>query len=309
MYVEKRKSGKGVKFYLVYSYREHGKVQKIRKYLGKNLSKEELRTEKLRAEKELKSVLQDLKTDVFDFSLTKNQVKKINDYEKELKIVHLDRIDWKRFTEEFVYNTNAIEGSTIQLNEVKELLENKKKPEDSEEIETKNVAKAVDFIRETKEELSLELIRKIHRICFTGSKSFAGIFRTVEVVVANGTGKILHMGVPARKLKLYLKDLIEWYQLNKEKFKPLALAAIIHNQFEHIHPFQDGNGRAGRLLLNYILLKNKYPPLNIMLNDRRQYYHVLQEYSKKKDMKPTIKFLIKQYKKTLNKVPTKKDKK
>ncbi|MFH1211440.1 MAG: Fic family protein, partial [Candidatus Woesearchaeota archaeon] len=80
---------------------------------------------------------------------------------------------------------------------------------------------------------------------------------------------------------------------------------IIHNQFEHIHPFQDGNGRVGRLLLNFILLKSKYPPINISIEDRAEYYNSLQEYSKRHDLRPTIKFLIKQYRKTLKKVTTK----
>ena len=80
----------------------------------------------------------------------------------------------------------------------------------------------------------------------------------------------------------------------------------MHNQFEHIHPFQDGNGRVGRLLLNFILLKKNYPPINIMLEDRLEYYQTLQKYSKNEDIKSTLKFLIKQYKKTLKEVATKK---
>lgn len=86
----------------------------------------------------------------------------------------------------------------------------------------------------------------------------------------------------------------------------MVLAAILHNQFERIHPFKDGNGRVGRLLLNFILLKNNYPPINILLEDRAEYYKTLQEYSNKDELKPTLEFLISQYKKTLKKVSTKK---
>ena len=91
-----------------------------------------------------------------------------------------------------------------------------------------------------------------------------------------------------------------WFFLKPYKlcvFGLLVLAAIIHNQFEHIHPFQDGNGRVGRLLLNYVLLQNRYPPINILLEDRLQYYKTLQEYSKNQNLKPTIKFLVEQYNK------------
>ena len=85
----------------------------------------------------------------------------------------------------------------------------------------------------------------------------------------------------------------------------MVLAAIMHNQFEYIHPFQDGNGRVGRLLLNFVLLKNKYPPIDISLEDRAEYYLTLQEYQKNRNLKPTVEFLVKQYKKTLSKVTTK----
>src|SRR3989344_5350174 len=65
--------------------------------------------------------------------------------------------------------------------------------------------------------------------------------------------------------------LLRWYDDNKAKFHPLALASIFHHKFEKIHPFMDGNGRTGRMLLNYILLRNDYPPLVIKTRDRRNY--------------------------------------
>jgi Fic family protein len=307
MFIEKRRVGKSIKNYLVYSYREKGKVKKIRHYLGLNLTKEELQKAKEEAEQQIKKELEELRTEIFNFSLTKNQLAKLNKYDRQIKVHHLQGFDWKTFTEQFTYNTNAIEGSSVQLNEVPEILK-KEKAKDSEELETKGVAKAVDLIRSTKEELSLDLIRKLHKLCFEGSKHFAGQFRNVEVVIRNGKGNVIHAGAPVSKLNDALKDLVVWYKKNKKKFKPLVLAAIIHNQFEHIHPFQDGNGRVGRLLLNFVLLKNKHPPINISLEDRAEYYYSLQEYSKNHNLRPTILFLIKQYKKTLKQVTTKKHK-
>ena len=115
----------------------------------------------------------------------------------------------------------------------------------------------------------------------------------------------MHRGVSVPQLHSALEDMVSWYKKNKKKFKPLVLAAIIHNQFEYIHPFRDGNGRVGRLLLNFVLLKYKYPPLNIDLEDRLEYYNVLQEYQKNKNLKPTVEFLVRQYKETLRKVTTK----
>jgi Fic family protein len=308
MFIEKRKSGKSIKYYLVHSYREKSKVKKIRKYLGKDLSKEELKNKKKEVKNHIEKLLEELKIKIFDFKLTKNQIKKLNKSSEGFKISHLRKIDWKKFEENFVYNTNAIEGSTVQLDEVKDILENKKVPKDMEELETKGVAKAIEYVRKTKEDLSLNLIKKLHKICFKDSKSFAGKFRDVEVVIRNSRGEVVHRGVSVKELRKSLDDLISWYKRNKNIFKPLVLAAIIHNQFEDIHPFQDGNGRVGRLLLNLILIKNDYPPINIELEDRREYYVTLNKYSQNNELKPTLKFLMKQYNKTLRKVTTKKKK-
>jgi len=305
MYVEKRIIGKTIKYYLVHSYRDKTQVKKIRKYLGQNLSPEELKRSKLKAQEHILQLLEEINTKVFLFTLTRKQVERLNQYNDEIKIIHLDLKAWEKFTEEFVYNTNAIEGSTIKREDVPIIL-HKEQLRNAEELETKGVAKTVNYIRSTKKDLSLDFIKKLHKICFQGSKNFAGKLRNIEVVIRNPQGEILHRGVPVSKLRISLNDMIQWYKENKNKFKPLILAAIIHNQFEYIHPFQDGNGRVGRLLLNFILLKNKYPPINITLEDRAEYYRTLQEYQNRHDLKPTAKFLIKQYKKTLKKVSTKK---
>ena len=302
MYIEKRKTGNKLKYYLVHSYREKNKVKKIRKYLGQDLKKQELEEARNRAKQRILELLRELSTEVFLFTLTKKQIEKLNNY--KIKIMHFDQKEWQRFTEEFVYNTNAIEGPTVQRDEVSEIL-HRRKPLGAEELETKGVAKAVECIKNAKEDLSVELMQKLHKTCFEGSKSFAGKIRNVEVVVRNSKGGILHQGMPVSKLHLALKDMIIWYNKNKSKFKPLVLAAIIHNQFEYIHPFQDGNGRVGRLLLNFILLKKKYPPISITLEDRAEYYATLQEYQKNQNLKPAVEFLVKQYRKTLRKVTTK----
>lgn len=300
MYIEKRQSEKNIKYYLVHSYRDDNKIKKIRKYLGQNLSEKEIQTAKKYAENEITKQIEILETKVFLFTITKKQVEQINKYNDKILISHLDPKDWEKFTEEFTYNTNAIEGSTVKRDEVPSILY-KKRTDNPEEIETKGVANAIKFIKDNNSDISLDYIKQLHKICFLNSKSFAGKFRDVEVVIKDSSGNIIHTGFPTHKLDYALRDMILWYKENKKTFKPLVLAAIMHNQFEHIHPFQDGNGRVGRLLLNQILIKYKYPPINIFLEDRYEYYETLREYSENKDIKPTLKFLIKQYKKTLKK--------
>ena len=88
---------------------------------------------------------------------------------------------------------------------------------------------------------------------------------------------------------------MEWYENNKNKYPGLVLGAVIHNQFENIHPFRDGNGRVGRILLNSILIKHNLPPINIDFKNRLEYYSSLQAYEKNHDLKPTIKLFMKEY--------------
>ena len=303
MYIEKRKSGNSIKYYLVHSYRDKNSVQKIRKYLGSNLSKDEINKRKKEAKEKILNIFKEVSTEVFLFRLTKNQIEKLNKYNDKISILHFDKSEWQKFTEEFVYNTNAIEGSSVEKSEVPDILEGHAKNKDEEE--TKGVADAVEFIRTTSEDLSLNLILRLHELCFLKSKHFAGKLRNVEVVISNSSGEIIHQGIPAKEVKSALLEMVDWYKKNKDKFKPLVLSVLIHNQFEYIHPFQDGNGTVGRLLLNYILIRNNYPPVNINLEDRQEYYKCLRDYDLIQDVKPMLRFIINQYKKTLKKVTTK----
>ena len=308
MHIEKRKSEKGIKYYLAYSYREGSKVHKFRKYLGKDLTKERLEERRKIAEKLILEEIHKYKIikDPLSFELSEKEIEEIKKIEREIpiKISHLSEEDWRNFSEIFTYNTNVIEGSNLNQKEVRELLEKDKWPNKSKEdiAEAYGVDEAIRFIRTTKEHISIPIIKRLHKIVFKNSKPFAGKFRKKgeEVVVINSEGKIVHEGAPSSRINYLLKELISWYNKNKTKYPALVLGSVVHNQFENIHPFRDGNGRIGRLLLNNILIKHGLPPINIDLKNRAEYYRTLKDYSLKKDIKPTIKLFIKEYK-NLNK--------
>lgn len=298
MHIERRKQGQNTKYYLTHSYRVGKKTKKIRHYLGLNLTDEEIEERREDAEREIEEQIQ-AKTDLLKFSLTKKEIEKLSEYDREIEVVHLDVDGWKAFTEKFVFNTNAIEGSTVSPEGVHKLLSHNETATNSDEIEALNVAEAVEFIQDTDEELSVDLIKELHRICFDGSKSFAGKLRNVEVVIRNAYGEIVHQGIPKEEIGNELEELSKWYRENETDLKPLVLAALVHNQFEYIHPFEDGNGRVGRLLLNYVLLRHDYPPINILFEDRGRYYYCLQQYSSENRLEDTLKFLVEQYQKGL----------
>ena len=130
MHIEKRKEGKAVKYYLAHSYREGDEVHKFRKYLGQDLKRELLDERRAIAEK---LILEEIHkytiiNDPLQIELSKEEIDSIKQLEKQipLKIEHLAEKEWKLFSEIFTYNTNAIEGSKLNIKEVKDLLENDK---------------------------------------------------------------------------------------------------------------------------------------------------------------------------------------
>ncbi|MFH1664154.1 MAG: Fic family protein [archaeon] len=305
MFVEVRETGGKKKYYLVHSFRHGKKVRKIRRYLGLNLSKEKLVELRKIAERQLAQRVNAFKkiSDPLLEVLSEEEMQKIKELQenRQFKVFHLSEEEWKRFSEVFAYNTNAIEGSELNQKEVKEILEKDKWPKDKskEDIsEAYGVKEAIQLIRETKEHISVELLRKIHKTVFENSKPFAGQFRQsgIEVVVRNGLGQIVHEGAPSEKVQELLKELVKWYNAHKKKYPPILLAGVVHNQFENIHPFQDGNGRVGRILLNNILIKHGLPPVNIGVRNRKKYYQSLQEYENNHDIRPTIELLLDEYK-------------
>jgi Fic family protein len=304
VHLEVREKLGSKKYYLAHSFRDGGRVRKVRVFLGTDLSADGLASIRKNAEAELKRRIAEAKAihDPFLTVLSSFELKELATLEArgELHVHHLSETDWTKFKEAFTYDTNAIEGSFVEVKEVKDILQNKGWPEDKskEDIaETYGVAEGVEYIRRTDEHISLKLIKKLHQIVFKNSKPFAGKFRAkgVEVIVADAYGNIVHQGAPSQQIEPLLKELVRWYNQNKTKCLPIVLAAVVHNQFEVIHPFQDGNGRVGRLLLNNILLKHNLPPLNIELKNRTQYYASLQAYEKDNNIRPTLELMLKEY--------------
>jgi len=304
MYIEKRKVGKSIKYYLAHSFREGGKIHKVRKFLGINLDQGTLDDRVKKTENLIIEEIEQYKIikDPLKFELSKKDISFAKGLEKEqeLRVFHLSESQWKTFSELFTYNTNAIEGSELNIKEVKGILEKDEWPEKSKRdiAEAYGVNEAVKFIRKTDDHISVEFIKKLHNLVFKNSKKFASQLRRPgeEVVVRDGLGRIVHYGAPQSRVIGLLNELVGWYGKNKNKYPALILAAVVHNQFENIHPFSDGNGRVGRLLMANILIKHGLPPLNIDMSNVREYYSSLQEYQKKGNLRPTLDLMTREYK-------------
>lgn len=182
---------------------------------------------------------------------------------------------WENFIIEFAFNTASIEGNTITLKEARNLLEEGKTPKDRTLREIYDLQNTEDVfleILEKKQKLNHYLIIEIHDKLLKNIDSRKG-YRTQDVRVFKSTFK----ASPGSYVKTDMDILLKWYKENKENLHPLILATIFHHKFEKVHPFMDGNGRTGRMLLNYILLKNNHPPTIISRKLRNQYLVALSE--------------------------------
>ena len=187
---------------------------------------------------------------------------------------------------EQVYNSNAIENSTLSLEETEKLLlqiDLDRFINEREMFEVKNLARVVAYINQkaSQKEMSLELILFLHKMLISNIQDdIAGRFRSGDEWVRVGS---YIAPAPDDVLGLLKKMLIIYQSSDMEPI--IARIAKFHLTFEHIHPFSDGNGRIGRVINNYLLLREGYVPINIKFIDRALYYQALQAFDKQWDTK------------------------
>ncbi|MBU3912762.1 MAG: Fic family protein [Nanoarchaeota archaeon] len=203
-----------------------------------------------------------------------------------------------RFTVNFTYESNALEGNSLTLKDVAIVMfENASiKGKDLGEIyETTNSRVVVEMMFRNKFEISHDSIIKMHKLLVKDTGVVAGYKKLPNFIL----GRKINT-TPPEKVYEEMSKLIEWYNQNREKTHPIKLAALFHGRFEQIHPFEDGNGRVGRLLVNVILLKSKYPPVIIRKSQRLSYLKTLQDFDKKYS-KNLERFILEKFKETYRK--------
>ncbi len=207
------------------------------------------------------------------------------------------RLDQK-FMLEFNYNSNHIEGNTLTYGQTELLLlfgrvVGEAKMKDLEEMKAHNVCLKM-IIEEAKEKdkpLTEYFIRTLHQTMLredytvyrqlpggetTSYVVHAGCYKTRPNSVITPTGERFEYASPEETPAL-MTDLVNWYNrsTNENKFSPVELAAIFHYRYIRIHPFEDGNGRIARLLMNFILLRYGYPMIVIRSKNKKAYLEAL----------------------------------
>lgn len=259
MRVIKRKKGNEEFLYLQHSFRRDGKVITKEKYLGKKIPKNfaEVKAELINEEKK---------------ELYKKLVKIKKNFQKEWKIIpgSARKKEFEEIAIAFTYNTNAIEGSTITLEEVRGIVKDNISPNKSirDVKETEKHFKVFLEILNESSKFSKKLLLDWHKKIFDETKrDLAGRYRDYLVRVGS------YIAPDPEEVEERMQRLLVF--INNSKINPVEVSARAHYRFEKIHPFGDGNGRIGRLIINKVLWDAGYPMLIIEYKKRTSYYKAL----------------------------------
>lgn len=182
---------------------------------------------------------------------------------------------------DYTYNSNAIEGNTLTLDETALVLNEgitigeKPLKDHLEAVGHRDAFYYVEELVKDKVPLSETVIKDIHTLVLMNNRENRGIYRKVPVRVGSEFIPPQPWEVPIK-----MEQLLKLYNSEWNNLHTIERTALFHLSFESIHPFIDGNGRTGRLLLNLDLMKKGYPIINIKFADRRRYYDCFNDFHK-----------------------------
>ena len=185
----------------------------------------------------------------------------------------------EQFLVDFTYNSNAIEGNTLTLKETALVLEGMtidQKPlkDHLEVVGHRDAYCYVEELAQNNTKLGEREIKDIHSLVLMHRPQDKGMYRKIPVRIAGAVTSLAH----PHEIEEKMKSLLQTNDERKKDLHPIERIALFHLEFEGIHPFIDGNGRTGRLLLNLELIQNGYPTINVKFTDRKRYYDAFDAY-------------------------------
>ena len=198
----------------------------------------------------------------------------------------------EEFLIEYTYNSNAIEGNTLTLQETALVLEGvtiDKKPlkDHLEAVGHRDAFLYVQDLVKDKVSFSESIIKQIHTLVLMDRPEDRGVYRRIPVRIMGA----YHVPSDPVLVPEQMENLVAEFSANK-KMHPIERATMFHLKFEGIHPFVDGNGRTGRLILNLMLMQAGYPPINVKYSDRKRYYEMFDCYYRDNNQNPAISLVV-----------------
>lgn len=186
----------------------------------------------------------------------------------------------ERFQVEMTYNSNGIEGNTLSLNETYWVFQEGitvKGKSLKEHLEVKDHKRALEKLYDMIEnpsdlDFNEKLIKDLHKAVIDMSEEADDFdYRKTDVFIAGSD----HVPSKPSDLEKQMKELLKWARNNRNEYHLIEFVALFHHRFAQIHPFLDGNGRTARLLMNLFLMREGFPLVIILKNDRQKYYRAL----------------------------------
>jgi len=277
-YIEKIKQGNKEYYYLTKNIRiDINKWKKIRHYIG---DKRPTKKEIIKYTKEIEKKSKEYKSK-YTF-LANEDAETLQDLkesyqswlEKTPKSIK-DKLE-EDFVIRFTYNSNAIEGNKLTLRQTALILKDKVIPSGvraEDYNEAINGRECLKYLKSYKGDLNEKLLLKVNDILTKNTRVvYGGRIRFFDVQIFGSK----HVPPKHQELKNYLLNMFKWYSANKNKIHPFELATMIHAKLTWIHPFEDGNGRTARAIMNFILIKKGFPMFFIPYDNREKYYKSLE---------------------------------
>lgn len=300
-YIEKKRLGGNIYLYFVKKVSFMGKIFVIKKHIGAGITASK--------EKYILDNVENLSSEEFNFrSKFLGQVKEQISHNEnlpdriELKSIKIKNlIEGKKcgdavsteFAKEFIFNSNNIEGSKIPPEKVREIIDTGDTRYDNrnEVKEVKNSILAFEYLQKSFK-FNLNSIKRLYHILtknlfMEGSIPYPRGFKKENVIVGNS------QTTPPEKVEEELIELVDWYRNHKNRVHPLILAFEFHKRYEFIHPFRDGNGRTGRLIMNKVLMSAGYSPIIVYKENKTSYFNALEK-TKEGRLKSYYQFMLEQ---------------
>jgi len=278
VYFETKKNGTEEYLYFVKKISILGKNYKIKEYIGKPLidfTPEDFLIKNINKISNKEFDIRKIFLENINFGYNKKLP-----FELELNSIILNNYNlnsyynnflFDKFSKIFTYNSNSIEGSRIDSKAVEEIIDtgSTKYNNFNEILEVKNTIKAFKYLKKDFN-FNIASIKKLYSILTKDLKMKNGEpypkgFKKIANTINNTST------ISPEDVEKHLNNLLKWYKENKNKIHPLILAFKFHLEYEHIHPFLDGNGRTGRLIMNKILMNNNYFPIIIFNSNSENY--------------------------------------